>query len=158
MPNLIFIKGREHLIRGERANRAVKSTLNWIKDQRATSPDNFNRVVFSFPRIQQEGVEGLRDGSGLLAAATVIARDPDSRLDHVREPKIYGDEHSIPSVVVWLNGIRDLEYYVSRQNMERLLEVGCAVFQQHRRRGVFVRIPFNSPLYHGEPFKFKANE
>ena len=103
------------MIRGGEANRAVRSTLHRIRRQRSLSPDNLGRIAFSFPRIQQEGVEGWRDGSAFLVAAAAIARDPHVRLSHVREPKIYGDKHSIPSVMVWLNGIEDLEYHVSRQ-------------------------------------------
>ena len=145
------------MIRGSEANQTVEELLRRIKHQRSLSLNNLDRVAFCFPRIQQEGAEGWQYGSAFLAAAAVIARDPDARLSHVRKPKIYGDKYSIPSVVVWLNGIEDVEYHVSRQNMESLLEVGCAVFQHHRRRGIFVRIPFNSSLYHGEPYRFEAN-
>ena len=45
--------------------------------------------------------------------------------------------------------------YLAR-NMESLLEVGCGVFQQDRRRRFFVRIPYDSPLYHGDPYRFDA--
>ena len=117
----LFVSEARHLIRGSEANQAVEELLRWIKHQRSMSPNNLDRVAFCFPRIQQEGAEGWQGGSVFLAAAVVTARDPDARLSHVCKPKIYGDKHSIPSVVVWLNGIEDIEYYVSRQNLERLL-------------------------------------
>lgn len=138
------------LIKGSKANSAANAVLRWVTHQRLNDPNYLSRIVFSYPRIKQEGISKWTDGSALLAAATSIARNPESRREHIREPKTYDYEHSIPSIVVWLHGIVDIEYHVSRKNMERLLAVGCIVFQRNKR-GFFVRIPFGSPLYHGQP-------
>ena len=146
------------MIRGREANQAVEESIGWIKSQRSGHPNNLDRIVFVFPRVKLQRVEGWQDGTALMMAAAAIARNPDKRRCHVPEPKYYGPEHGIPSYFVWLSGIEDLEYHVSKKNLQRLLEVGCAVFQRSGSRKVGVRIPLKNPLFHGAPFQFETEQ
>ena len=140
------------MTQNNRANHAVESAIADILAQRSRYPSQARCVAFCFPRIKLESNDGWLPPTPLVAAAAVVARNP-TRPSSTWFPsfKEFGREHSIPSVVVRLNGVTSVEYHVSRHNMERLLRVGCAVVQRDKK-GFYVRIPFDSPMYHGMPY------
>ena len=143
------------MITGAEANAAVEFQITWITSQRLNDPTHLERILFAFPRVKLMWSESWQPASPLIAAATGIMRDPGSRREHVREPKTLGIGHPIPSRIVYLSGVTDVEYKVSKHNMERLLNVGCLVIQMVKGRA-HVRIPFNSPAYHGQPRQYEV--
>ena len=140
------------MIGGADANRAVEETIRNIRKTRQAD-DGLDRIIFCFPRVKQVGYSEYKDGAVFAVSAAAIARNPSSRVNDTVRIAHYGEGHPIPSCFVPLQGIADVEYHVSRQNMERLLRVGCIVFQKYKR--VFgMRIPYDSPSYSGKPAKF----
>ena len=144
--------GSGNMIKGAEANRAAENALANIRNTRRTH-DGLDRIVFCFPKVKIVGAGEYKDGSALAVSAAAIARNPSTRVDRTVLIKHYGKEHSIPSCIVPLQGIADVEYHVSRQNMERLLKVGCIVFQKYKK-GFGMRIPYDSPSYSGKPTEF----
>ena len=140
------------MIRGAEANRAVENAIRNTREIRKAH-DGLDRIIFCFPKVRMVGNSEYKDGSALAVSAAVIARDPNTRVDKTTPIAHYGKEHPIPSCFVPLQGIADVEYHVSKQNMERLLRVGCIVFQRYRK-GFGVRIPYDSPSYSGKLAKF----
>ena len=138
-----------------RANQVVDAVIENISVMRLDDPQQLDRIVFCFPRIRTQGGNHWADSSPFSAAACAIARDPGSAVTQPAPIKRIGAGHAIPSVIVRLAGIEAVEHHVSRKNMERLLSVGCVVIQGDRK-GFFVRIPYNSPLYHGQPYQFDS--
>ena len=110
-------------------------------------------MIFCFPKVKKVGDHEYRDGSTFAVPAAAIARDPSKMVNKTVRIAHYGDGHPIPSCFVPLQGIADVEYHVSKQNMERLLKVGCIVFQKYKK-GFGVRIPYDSPTYSGKPAQF----
>ena len=144
--------------RGQMANAAVDQTISHIETARLSSASYLGRIVFCFPRVLTDFDEDRwADGSPFLAAAASIARNPDNRMNQDVPLRWYDAKHSIPSVIVPLNGIRDVKYHVSRRNIERLLLVGCIVFQKYRK-GFGVRIPTSSPMLTDQPYSFEVDE
>lgn len=139
---------------GVSANNAVEAMVSEIEAQRLSHPSYLDRIVFSFPRVMMDESGKWRDGSPFLAAAAVVARNPETRVNKGVDLRYYGVGHKIPSVIVPLEGIEDVEYHVSRSNMEMLLSVGCVVFQRYKK-GFGVRIPLGHPLLTGQPFQFE---
>ncbi len=130
------------MIKGKKANEAVDAALDRIITARQSSANGLDRLLFVFPRVRTTWDKEWKDGSPVVAAAVAIARDPSSRVDSVPEPVTYNLNHSIPSRLVLLDSIVDVEYHVSRANMERLLKVGCLVIQSYKRGKKYsVRIP-----------------
>ena len=140
------------MIRGADANKAVAETIRNIRKMRKAH-DGLDRIIFCFPKVKKVGDREYRDGSTFAVSAAAIARDPCKRVNKTVRVAHYGEGHPIPSCFVPLQGIADVEYHVSKQNMERLLKVGCIVFQKHKK-GFGVRIPYDSPTYSGKPAKF----
>lgn len=137
--------------KGPLASKAVDCAICQIMALRLNNPYHLDRIVFCFPRVISEPFNEWQDGSPYLAGVVDIARNPENPVYEDIPIKHYADTHSIPSLIVPVNGIRDVEYHVSRQNMERLLAVGCIVFQPYRK-GFGVRIPRGHPLLSGQPF------
>ena len=140
------------MIRGADANRAVEDTIRNIRKMRQAH-DGLDRIIFCFPRVKQVGDSEYKDGVPFAVAAAAIARDPSSRVNGTVRIAHYGEGHPIPSCFVPLQGISDVEYHVSKQNMERLLRVGCIVFQKYKK-GFGMRMPYDSPSYSGKPANF----
>jgi len=136
---------------GAVANAAVEETVKHIESMRLNHSTHMSRAVFCFPRVKNRDGEWM-DGAPYVAGAAIVARDPDKRVNKEVPLKYYNEGHSIPSVIIPLEGIQDVEYKVSRNNMESLLSVGCIVFQRYRK-GFGVRIPFGHPLLTGQPFE-----
>ena len=114
--------------------------------------------MYCFPRVKTV-VDGDRwvDGSAFLAAAAAIMREPETRVNKDVPLKWYDGKHSIPSAIIPLEGITDIEYHVSSRNMESLLSVGGIVFQKYLK-GFGVRIPMSHPMHTGQPFSFQVDE
>ena len=140
------------MIRGVKANWAVENAIRNTRKMRKAHY-GLDRIIFCFPKVKMVGDGEYKDGSAFAISAAVIARNPNKRVDKTTPIAQYGRGHPIPSCFVPLQGITDVEYHVSKQNMNRLLRVGCIVFQQYRK-GFGVRIPYNSPSYSGKPAKF----
>ena len=140
------------MIRGADANRAVEETIRNIRKMRQTH-DGLDRIISCFPRVKKVGESKYKDGAAFAVSAAAIARNPSTRVNKAVRIAHYGEGHPIPSRFVPLQGIADVEYHVSKQNMECLLKVGCIVFQKHKK-GFGVRIPYDSPSYSGKPAKF----
>ena len=140
--------------KGTLANLAVDLTVSRIKSWRLNDPSQLTNVTFCFPRVLTDFDDDWTDGSAFLAGAAAIARNPDNSVNKDIPLRHYKVGHKIPSVFVPLNGIRDVEYHVSRMNLERLLSVGCIVFQPYRK-GFGVRIPYGHPMLTGQPFEFE---
>ena len=136
-----------------RANQAVDAVIDNITTMRLGDPSRLDRIVFCFPRVRTEWSDNWTDSSPLLAATCAVARNPGTAVKQPPPIKNIGLGHAIPSVIVRLTGVEATEHHVSRKNMERLLSVGCVVIQKDRK-GFFVRIPYNSPAYHGQPYQF----
>lgn len=141
------------MIVGTEADVAVDRAIAWVRHQRLNNPITHGRVMVAFPRVKVNRSDDWQDPGAKIAAAVAIMRDPSCRHDRVLEPKDIGVGHPIPSRIVYLNGVTDVEYKVSKHNLERLLKVGCLVIQVSKGRA-FVRIPFDSPAYHGRPQQF----
>ena len=144
------------MIKGPLANKAVDIAISQIRTLRLKSPSNLDRIVFCFPRVLRDYYDGWQDGTPLLAGMVDVMRNPENPGYKDIPIKRYDDTHSIPSVIVPLYGIKDVEYHVSRRNLERLLSVGCIVFQPYRK-GFGVRIPSGYPLLTGQPFESKVD-
>ena len=108
--------------RGADANRAVEETIRNIRKMRQAH-DGLDRIIFCFPRVKQVGDSEYKDGVPFAVAAAAIARDPSSRVNDTVRIAHYGEGHPIPSCFVPLQGISDVEYHVSKQDMERLFHV-----------------------------------
>lgn len=145
------------MIIGAEADAAVDSVIEWIALQRTSNSNNLERIIVAFPRVKTVWANHWQYPSPLIAAATAILRNPESRREHIPAPKTFGDGHSIPSTIVFLDGIIDVEYKVSKHNLKRLLDVGCIVVGLSKGRGQ-VRIPFNSPAHHGKPQRYKLDQ
>lgn len=131
------------MIKGQRANEAVDAVIGRIITARENSAGGLDRLMFTFPKIRTTPSGEWKEGTAVVVAAIAIARDPSVRVESAPEPVTYGQEHSIPSRLVLIEGVADVEYHVSRANMERLLNVGCLVIQPYKRGKEFsVRIPF----------------
>lgn len=141
--------------KGVAASRAVDVAVSEVENLRLNDPSHLDRIVFCFPRVMMDGSDRWGDGSGFMAAAAAIARNPETRINKDVPLRHYKAGHKIPSVVVPLEGIVDVEYHVSRASMVRLLSVGCVVFQRYRK-GFGVRIPYAHPMLTGEPFQFEV--
>ena len=136
------------------ASQAVDAVIENITIMRLEDPTKLGRLVFCFPRIRMQGAKHWGPSSLFVAAACAVARDPSSAVTQPAPIKRIGPGHPMPSLIVRLAGIEAVEYHVSKKNMERLLFVGCVVIQSDHK-GFFVRIPYNSPLYHGKPYQFE---
>ena len=134
-----------------RSDRAVESAIASIQAQRSRRPPEAGCVAFCFPRIRLEPNDGWLPSTPLVASAAVFSRNPTRTSAWFHSVKEFGKGHPIPSAIVRLNGVTAVEHHVSRHNMERLLHVGCAVVQRDKK-GFYVRIPFDSPMYHGVPY------
>ena len=144
--------------RGQMANAAVDEAISRISAARLSHPSYLDHIVFAFPRVLTDFAgDKWSGGSVFLAAAATIARNPENRVNKGVPLRWYDEKHSIPSVIIPLNGVRDVEYHVSRRNIERLLSVGCIVFQKYPR-GFGVRIPSSSPMLTGQPYSFNVEE
>ena len=141
----------------ESTNAAVDAIIENVQAMRLNNPDYLDRIVFCFPRIKSDMDDNWTNASPHVAAASTIARQPETAREQPPPVKPISHRHPIPSVIVRLSSIKDVEYHVSRKNWERLLRLGVAVIQ-HDRNGFFVRIPLNSPLYHGQPYQFNVSE
>ena len=131
------------MIKGQRANEAVDAVIGRIINARENSAGGLDRLMFTFPKMRTTPSGEWKEGTAVVVAAIAIARDPSVRVESVPEPVSYGQEHSIPSRLVLIDGIADVEYHVSRANVERMLEVGCMVIQPYKRGKRFtIRIPF----------------
>ena len=106
------------------ANRAVDATVSRIESLRLNDPSLLANVTFCFPRVRTDLDEDWSGGSAFLAGAgaAAAARNPGNRTNKDTPLKYYGEGYSIPSVFVPLNGIKDLEYKVSRANMGETTE------------------------------------
>ena len=145
------------MIKGPRATAAAESAAAYVNQARMNGPNLLHRLVFAFPRVKIHGVSGWTSSSPTMAGVAAALRDPAKDWNIApRKPKIYGPGHSIPSIMVPLNGIRDVEFYVSRRSLELLLSVGCLVIQVNKKKQGFVRVPLNSPLITGEPFEIEV--
>lgn len=144
------------MIRGQAAVAAAEWTIAWATNQRLSDKNLQSRVTIAFPRVKIAGLNGWQPPSPTLAGAVAGLFNPNSRPAHTPPPKYYGPEHGIPSVIVYLNGVEDVEYYVSKHYMMRLLNVGCMVIQKNRRGQGYVRIPLESPPITGEPYQFEV--
>ena len=140
------------MIRGAGATRAIEDTIRNIRRMREVH-GGLDRIIFCFPRVKRDGDNEYKDGTAFALSAASIARNPSSRVDDTIHIAHYGEGHPIPSCFVPLQGIADVEYHVSKQNMERLLKAGCIVFQKYKK-GFAMRIPYDSPSYSGKPSKF----
>ena len=96
--------------KGELANRAVDFTISYIDSLRSNHESYLGRIVFCFPRVRTNYDTGWVGGGASAIAAGVIARDPQSRTNQDVPLRYYNKGHSIPSVIVPLNGIEDVEY------------------------------------------------
>ena len=144
--------------KGQLADTAVDEAISRISAARLSHPSYLDHTVFSFPRVLTNFDEDKWTGGSIfLAAAASVARNPENRMNRGVPLRWYDEKHSIPSVIVPLSGIRDVEYHVSRRNILRLLSVGCIVFQKYRK-GFGVRIPTSSPILTGEPYSFEVEE
>ena len=139
------------------ASLMVDFTIAKINDMRLRHPTRLSRIIFSFPRVLMDGSDHWIGSAPLVAAATGIARNPTKSVTQPPPIKKIGYAHPIPSMIIRFNGVRDAEYHVSRQSMERLLSVGCIAIQRDRN-GFFARIPYSSPAYHGKPQNFGINQ
>lgn len=137
-------------------NAAVDSAIENIVSRRLNHPDLLDRIVFCFPRVKGDLDDHWRSASPIVAAACAIARAPETAVRQPPPIKYLSHGHPVPSAIVRLDGIAEVEYYVSRKNWERLLRCGCAVIQSDSK-GFFTRIPFDSPIYHGQPYKFEVS-
>ena len=145
------------MIKGPRATAAAESAAAYVNQARVNGPNLLHRLVFSFPRVKIDGVNGWTSASPTMAGVAAALRNPAKDWNIApRKPKIYGPGHPIPSIMVPLNGIRDVEFYVSRRSLELLLSVGCLVIQMNKKKHGFVRVPLNSPLITGEPFEIEV--
>lgn len=140
--------------KGAIASRAVDITVSNIENLRMNDPNYLDRVTFCFPRVLTNRGEWA-DGSVYVATAATVALNPEKRVDKETPLRYYEVGHKIPSVFVPLNGIEDVEYHVSRRNLERLLSVGCLVFTPYRK-GFGVRIPYGHPVLTKRPFEFEV--
>ena len=120
------------MIKGEKANRAVVATIDRIDAARRSNADGLGRLPFVFPRVRTTRDGDWKDGTAIMMAAVAIARDPSVRVESVPKPITYDRNHSIPSRLVLIDGVVEVEYHVSRRNMERLLKVGCLVIQPYK--------------------------
>ena len=89
------------MILGEEADAAVDDTIAWTAHQRLSNPTDHDRIIVAFPRIKVMWSDEWQPSSPKIAAAIAIMRDPDTRHNHVREPKTYPDGYSIPSRIVY---------------------------------------------------------
>lgn len=137
-------------------NEAVDRVIENVQAMRLAHENHLDRIVFCFPRVKGEFGDHWQDASPYVAAASAVARQPEAATVQPPPVKYLPPGHPIPSIIVRLTGIKDIEYYVSRKNWERLLRSGFAVIQQDRD-GFYVRIPLNSPLYHGQPYDFQVS-
>lgn len=144
------------MIKGQAAVIAAELTIAWATNQRLSEQNLQSRVTIAFPRLKIRGLSGWQPPSPTLAGAVAGLINPHSRPPYTPPPKYYGPEHGIPSVIVYLNGILDVEYYVSKHYMMRLLNVGCMVIQKDRKGQGYVRIPLNSPPITGQPYQFEV--
>ena len=138
-------------------NAAVDAVIENVQALRLNNPNYLDRIVFCFPRIKGDMDDDWTEASPHVAAASAIARHPETAREQPPPVKPISHSHPIPSMIVRLSGIKDVEYRVSRKNWERLLRLGIAVIQRDRN-GFFVRIPLNSPMYHGQPYQFDVSE
>ena len=138
-------------------NAAVDSTIEYVQAMRLNNPNYLDRIVFCFPRVKGDMDDDWQDASAHIAAASAIARQPETAREQPPPVKAVSHRHPIPSVIVRLSGIKDVEYHGSRKNWARLLRLGIAVIQRDRD-GFFVRIPLSSPMYHGQPYQFDVSE
>ena len=138
-------------------NAAVDAVIENVQALRLNNPNYLDRIVFCFPRIKGDMDDDWTEASPHVAAASAIARHPETAREQPPPVKPISHSHPIPSMIVRLSGIKDVEYHVSRKNWERLLRLGIAVIQRDRN-GFFVRIPLNSPMYHGQPYQFDVSE
>ena len=136
------------MIRGVAASDAVDQTIAYIESLRIKGPNYLGNVIFCFPRIKMDYDDRWTDASPFLAGVAGGLHNPESNLEDVT---YYGEGYTMPSVVVPLSGIRDVEYQVSRQNMFRLLRVGCIVIRPNGN-GFAVRIPSQPSIANWQAF------
>ena len=145
------------MIKGPRATAAAESAAAYVDQARMNGPNFLHRLVVSLPRVKTDGVDSWTSASATMAGVAGALRNPAKDWNVApRKPKIYGPGHTIPSIIVPLNGIRDVEFYVSRRSLKLLLSVGCLVIQMDKKKQGFVRVPLNSPIITGNPFEFDA--
>ena len=143
------------MIRGADASRAVEETIRNIRSMRKVH-GGLDRLIFCFPKVKRVGDSEYKDGTAFAVSAAAIARNPSSRVDDTVRIAHFGEGHPIPSCFVPLQGIADVEHHVSKKNMERLLRIGCIVFQKYEK-GFGMRIPYDNPTYSGKPAKFSQH-
>ena len=141
--------------KGVTANRAADVTVARIETMRMNDDSYLDRVVFCFPRVKSTYDNRWSGGSAFIAGAAAVALNPEERVNKETPLRYYEVGHPIPSVFVPLNGIVDVEYHVSRKNLERLLSVGCLVFTPYKK-GFGVRIPYGHPVLTKQPFEFEV--
>ena len=148
---------RSHRVSGAIADKAVDWVVETVNRERLAVPNFLSRTVFVFPRVRTspEDKSGWKDPTMVAAPAAAIALDPSSSVTQPAPLREWNREHPIPSVSVWLNGITDVEYHVSRKNFERLLRVGCITIRPSGRH-FEMRIPWSNPLLTQQPFEFES--
>lgn len=148
---------RSHRVRGTIADKAVDWVVDLVSRERLATPNLLDRTVFVFPRVRTSPEEesDWKDPVMEAASAATVARDPSSSVTQPAPLRQWNREHPIPSVSVMLNGVVDVEYYVSRRNFERLLQVGCVTIRPSERH-FEMRIPWGNPLLTQQPFKFES--
>ena len=81
--------------KGALANAAVDAALSQVESLRINNPSHLDRIVFCFPRILSNDDEWV-DGSPLMAAAVVIARDPEKQVNKEIPLRYYEAGHKFP--------------------------------------------------------------
>ena len=139
-----------------RDNEAIEQVIEEIVAARKAGPNGFDRIVFCFPRVRVSSDESTwMPPSIVIGSAVAIASRPEHAKVQPPPIKKYNSRHSIPSAVVTLSDVTDVEYHVSRANMKRLLRVGCAVVRNGGGRRFEVRIPYRSPMLTNQPWDLK---
>ena len=126
------------MIKGQKAEEAAKHLIESIRLQRLQHPTGLSSLYYSFPRIKLTGNADWFPASVIVVssiAAIMSPKDPPT----VRVKDL--TTHPIPSYMVTITGVMDLEYHVSKYNMEQLLSVQCIVITPSKRDSVNVRIP-----------------
>ena len=142
--------------RGQLADTAVGEAISRISAARLRHPSYLDHTVFAFPRVLTNFDEDRwTGGSVFLAAAASVALNPENRMNKGVPLRWYDEKHSIPSVIVPLSGIRDVEYHVSRRNILRLLSVGCICVSEISQ-GIWSADTYKQPNVDGSAVLFRG--
>ena len=126
------------MIKGQKAEEAAYRLIESIRWQRLQHPTGLSSGYFSFPRIKLTGDADWFPASIVVTssiAAVMSPKDPPA----VKVKDL--TKHPIPSYMVTIAGVEDLEYHVSKYNMEQLLRVQCIVITPSKHLSANVRIP-----------------